>query len=163
MPVSNVQWVHRSELTANDYNPNYVAGPEMKLLKTSIMEDGWTVPLVIDEKGTIIDGFHRFTLSADAEIYALTDGWLPVVILTRDQNARRLSTIRHNRARGTHAVIEMSTIVRFLLEHNMTVPEIQARLGMDEEEVYRLSAKGGMPAQAIRQQKDFSKSWNPKG
>jgi len=138
MPVSNVQWVHRDQLTANDYNPNYVAGPEMKLLKTSIMENGWTVPLVIDEQGVIVDGFHRFKLSSDPEIFALTEGWLPVVVLAKiDQNARRLATIRHNRARGTHAVIEMASIVRFLLEHEMTIPEIMARLGMTEEEVNR--------------------------
>lgn len=162
MPVSNIQWVHREQLTANDYNPNYVAGPEMKLLKTSIMENGWTVPLVIDENGVIIDGFHRFVLSADPELYALTEGWVPVTILTAiDQNLRRLATIRHNRARGTHAVVEMASIVRFLIEHGMTAPEIQARLGMDEEEVFRLSAKGGMPAQAIRVQKELSKGWTP--
>jgi len=162
-PVNHVIWVDRSKLKPNDYNPNFVAPPEMKLLKVSLLETGWTQPLVVDKNFVIIDGFHRYTVSGDPEVAEMTGGLVPVVIVENiDENTRRLATIRHNRARGTHAVLEMATIVRFLIEEGkMTSKEIQMRLGMEEEEVLRLAAKGGMPSAMIKQQKDFANAWKP--
>ena len=162
-PINKVMWIPRSHLKPNDYNPNFVAPPEMKLLKTSILETGWTQPIVIDKDGVIVDGFHRYTIAADKEVSEMTDGKVPVVVLEDiDDNHRRMATIRHNRARGTHAVLEMSSIVTYLIEQgHMTAKEIMHRLGMDEEEVLRLSAKGGMPAAMIKQQKDYAKAWKP--
>lgn len=46
-PVGCVQWVHLSQVQANDYNPNSVAHQEMRLLHTSIVEDGYTQPVVV--------------------------------------------------------------------------------------------------------------------
>ena len=45
-PVYNVIAVPVEKVTANDYNPNVVAPPEMKLLELSIWEDGFTMPCV---------------------------------------------------------------------------------------------------------------------
>lgn len=42
-PVGVVRWIHVDEIQANDYNPNAVAHHEMKLLHTSISEDGYCV------------------------------------------------------------------------------------------------------------------------
>jgi hypothetical protein len=46
-PVDFVKWVQADEVKANDYNPNSVASPEMALLETSILEDGYTQPIVV--------------------------------------------------------------------------------------------------------------------
>ena len=101
-PVSTVRWIHRDELQPNDYNPNKVMPPELELLVLSIIEDGWTQPIVCLSDLTIVDGFHRYTVSADPRIIAQTNGYVPVVIITADPIHRKMSTIRHNRARGQH-------------------------------------------------------------
>lgn len=46
-PVYNVQAVPIEKVQANDYNPNVVAPPEMRLLELSIWEDGFTMPCVV--------------------------------------------------------------------------------------------------------------------
>ena len=43
-PVYNVMAIPVEKIKANDYNPNRVAPPEMKLLELSIWEDGYTMP-----------------------------------------------------------------------------------------------------------------------
>ena len=98
-PVNAVKWVDRNSLNANDYNPNFVAPPELELLKTSIIEDGWTQPIVILSDNTIVDGFHRWTISGDPEVGNLTDGKVPVVVVDFDKDHRMMSTIRHNRSK----------------------------------------------------------------
>ena len=115
-PIDAVEWVARDTLTSNGYNPNHVARPELKLLKLSIMADGWTQPIVAREDGQIVDGFHRWTISADPEISALTNGLVPVVRLrpALEMADQMASTIRHNRARGQHGVIPMADIVTSL-------------------------------------------------
>ena len=150
-PVNKVEWIDRNELNANDYNPNHVAPPELELLKTSIIEDGWTQPIVILSDKTIVDGFHRWTLSNDPEVSAMTDGKVPVVTVDFDKDHRMMSTIRHNRARGTHAV----------LEDNLSDKEIMERLSMEEEELERLLDNSGMTIRGTKQIDGFGKSWVP--
>lgn len=158
-PIARVQWVKREKLTANDYNPNKVASPEMHLLKQSILEDGWTQPIVALEDGTIVDGFHRWTISADAKVSALTDGHVPVVFIAADPVHRRMSTIRHNRARGTHHVLPMAKIIQMMIDEGVDPHEIMARLGMEDEEVERLAARVGLPLKI--EQTEFSSAWKP--
>ena len=100
-PINNMEWVHRDKLKANDYNPNKVAPVELELLKTSITLCGWTQPIVARQSGEIVDGFHRWTVSADEDIFAMTDGYVPVVYLSKevDQAQQMVATIVHNRAR----------------------------------------------------------------
>ena len=147
-PIDAVEWVARDTLTSNGYNPNHVARPELKLLKLSIMADGWTQPIVAREDGQIVDGFHRWTISADPEISALTNGLVPVVRLrpALEMADQMASTIRHNRARGQHGVIPMADIVTSLKDdHGLSDTEVQQKLGMDTEEVERLYDNSGMP------------------
>lgn len=159
-PVSQVQWIPRDRLKANAYNPNVVAPPEMELLKLSIIEDGWTQPIVIRPDMEIIDGFHRWTVSKDPEILELTDGKVPCVMLNVPYEHQILSTVRHNRARGIHGIDPMSDIVAFLLEKGaISRDEVQKRLVMDEEEVIRLYDNSGMPELVGRDY--FSKGWKP--
>ena len=160
-PVNQVQWIDRNELNANDYNPNYVAPPELELLKTSIKEDGWTQPIVILQDKTIVDGFHRWTVSADPELSEMTDGKVPCVIVDFDKDHRMMSTIRHNRARGTHAVLKMADIVREMKQDNLSDKEIMHRLSMEEEELERLLDSSGMTIRGTKDVDGFGKSWVP--
>jgi ParB-like chromosome segregation protein Spo0J len=162
-PINSVQWIHRDKLKPNNYNPNKVAPPELKLLKISILEDGWTQPIVVNDDYTIVDGFHRWTVSGHKEINQLTDGYVPVVVLLpADDNQRKMATIRHNRARGTHGVLSMSEIVKEMVENGLTGEEVMARLQMEKEEVVRLLNRVGIPKQKAFAEQEFSKAWTPK-
>jgi ParB-like chromosome segregation protein Spo0J len=147
-PVATIRWLKRDELSANSWNPNKQAPPEHRLLKISILENGWTQPIVAREEDSgleIVDGYHRWLVSADPEVAALTDGMVPVVALpSTDPVLARMATIRHNRARGTHHVLGMADIVADLLELGLSREEIGQRLEMDEEEVDRLADRGEM-------------------
>ena len=158
-PISRLRWVHRDELKGNDYNPNHVAPPEKRLLKISLLEDGWTQPIVIRSDMEIVDGFHRWQISGDKQVYAMTDGMVPVVELNADKSLedQMMSTIRHNRARGTHAVIRMSEIVEKLASAGLADDEIATRLQMDEEEVSRLLDRGNMLKRGSRD--EFNQGW----
>lgn len=138
----------REALSKNLWNPNKQAPPEHRLLKTSIVENGWTQPIVareIDGALEIVDGYHRWTVAADPEIQALTEGLVPVVVLPpTDAATARMATIRHNRARGTHHVLGMADIVADLLKLGVSAEEISRRLEMDPEEVDRLADRGNM-------------------
>lgn len=161
MPVSNVTWIHRDKLRANDYNPNNVFSPEMDLLRTSLLEDGWTLPLVIREDGEIVDGFHRWMLSAEKKIYDLTDGLIPVVILKNvDKPHQVASTIRYNRARGVHHVLKMSDLVRGLKDtYKVKDKEIARILGMEVLEVELLYERGNILKRVGKDK--FGKGWKP--
>lgn len=157
-PVSAVRWLHRDELIPNDYNPNKVMPPELELLILSILEDGWTQPIVCLSDLTIVDGFHRYTVSADPRIVKVTHGYVPVVIINVDPVHKKMSTVRHNRARGQHGILPMASIVRSMYEAGVTRDEIMRRLGMEDEEVDRLLISSGTPTKLG---KGFGQSWVP--
>lgn len=160
-PIAAVQWVEPKALRANSYNPNHVFGPEMRLLKLSILEHGWTQPIVARKDGEIVDGFHRWSLaSKDRDIQALTGGLCPVVYLGEiSLEDQMLATVRHNRARGQHGVIRMGEIVRALLGSGMTEEMVGSLLQMDDEEVERLADITPSPQQAGKDH--FGKGWVP--
>jgi len=163
-PVNAVQWRDRKTLWANDYNPNKVAPPEWSLLRTSLLEDGWTLPLIIREDGEIVDGFHRWTLSAEKPIFALTDGLVPVVVLPEAASRAHqiASTIRYNRARGSHYVTSMADIVTELKDDlGVGDNEIMRSFGMEDEEVTRLYERGNMRKRGSKN--EFGNGWIPQG
>lgn len=157
--MTTVRWIPREDLRANDYNPNHVAPPELALLKVSLLEDGWTQPIVARPDGEIVDGFHRWTLAADPDVGAMTDGLVPVVFLPADLDPaqQRMATIRHNRARGQHGIVRMADIITALELMGVEPGDLARRLGMDPEEVRRLSDHGDMLAR--HGDGDFSKGW----
>lgn len=162
-PLENVVWRNREELSPNDYNPNRVAPPELKLLKISILEDGWTQPIVINPDMTIVDGFHRWTVSGHKEIFDLTQGNVPTVMVKpRDKAQQKMATIRHNRARGTHGVLDMSNIIGSMVADGISGEEIMKRLSMEKEEVTRLLFSQGIPKSDVFKDTEFSKAWTPK-
>lgn len=174
MPISNVQWVDRKELSPNLYNPNKVAPPEMALLKQSILQDGWLFPIIVFDKTihiegltdnenkskyTIIDGFHRYTISGDKDVFKLSDGKVPVVILNPDNPLA--TTVRMNRAKGTHAVLKMGDIVKYQIEAGKPISDIMKEFGMEKEEVVRLANRMGIHKSEIIIDTDWSNSWIP--
>lgn len=149
-PVYSVVAVPIEKIQANSYNPNSVAGPEMKLLYQSIKEDGYTMPVVCYylseiDKYEIVDGFHRFTImKTHKDIFERENGNLPVVVIKKDESNRMASTIRHNRARGTHSIELMSNIVSELTKAGMSDTWIMKNIGMDADEVLRLKQVSGL-------------------
>lgn len=162
-PVYNVKAVPVEKIRANSYNPNAVANPEMKLLYKSILEDGYTMPIVcyyIEEEDIyeIVDGFHRYSVMLNhKDIYDREGGKMPVVTIEKDISNRMASTIRHNRARGTHSIELMSNIVSELVDSGMSDAWIMRNIGMDADELLRLKQISGLAA--LFQNKEFSKSW----
>jgi ParB-like chromosome segregation protein Spo0J len=163
-PVDLVLWVKSESVQANDYNPNSVAPPEMELLEVSIMNDGYTQPIVTwprDEIREVVDGFHRSRVGKESVVVSKrVAGYLPVVTIRKEQqskNDRIASTIRHNRARGKHQVDAMSEIVLELKNRNWTNQRIARELGMDEDEILRLCQITGLGH--LFTDKDFSRAW----
>ncbi len=163
-PVECVQWVNSDLVIANDYNPNSVAPPEMELLHTSIQEDGYTQPIVVwqhDGIYEVVDGFHRNRVGKEyKDIKERIHGYLPVVVINNereDKGDRIASTIRHNRARGKHKVEAMSDIVIELKRRNWSDAKIGRELGMDADEVLRLTQITGLAEMFA--DKEFSEAW----
>lgn len=149
-PVYNVRAVPIEKIYANSYNPNSVAPPEMELLYKSIKEDGYTMPIVcyyIADNDTyeIVDGFHRYTtMLRHKDIYEREGGMMPVVVIEKDISNRMASTIRHNRARGSHSIELMSNIVSELTKSGMSDAWILKNIGMDADELLRLKQLSGL-------------------
>jgi ParB-like chromosome segregation protein Spo0J len=164
-PVDCVLWIAKDEVVANDYNPNKVAPPEMELLEVSIMNDGYTQPIVTwprdDGKSEVVDGFHRSRVGRESAVVGQrVKGFLPTVAIRKEQqdkSDRIASTIRHNRARGKHQVDAMSEIVLELKNRNWTNARVAKELGMDEEEILRLCQITGL--EHLFSDQDFSRSW----
>jgi ParB-like chromosome segregation protein Spo0J len=162
-PVDCVLWVKNESVYANDYNPNSVAPPEMALLETSIMADGYTQPIVtFDNEGyEVVDGFHRHRVGKESEIVnARIHGYLPIVRINpsqEDKGDRMAATIRHNRARGKHKVDSMSDIVVELKRRFWSDEKIAKQLGMEADEVLRLQQITGLAS--LFADEDFSEAW----
>lgn len=149
-PVYHVIPVPVEKIRANAYNPNAVAPPEMKLLELSIWEDGFTMPVVCyylpdEDIYEIVDGFHRYSILKNSKrIYDREQGLLPVVVINKDISNRMASTIRHNRARGSHDIDLMVNIVGELKRAGMSDQWIMKHIGMDADEILRLKQLSGL-------------------
>jgi len=159
-PVSKIYWIPIYMISANNYNPNSVAKPEMELLELSINKDGYTQPIVVwkidQDKFEVVDGFHRYLIGKNK----LKLSHLPCVIINKDRidrNDRIASTIRHNRARGKHKVESMSDIVVELSRRNWSDKRIAKELGMDQDEILRLKQVTGLAD--LFKDEEFSQAW----
>ena len=164
-PVYNVVAVPIEKIKPNTYNPNAVAPPEMKLLYESIRIDGYTMPIVCyhnrdEDCYVIVDGFHRYRIMLEhQDIYEREQGLLPVSVIDKPLDRRMASTIRHNRARGSHNVDLMSNIVKELHELGRSDAWISKHLGMDTDEILRLKQITGLVA--LFKDVGFGKAWRP--
>lgn len=152
-PSETQQWMDRNLIKPNNYNPNRVSTQNLELLTQSIFTNGWTLPIVIRPDGTIIDGFHRWTVAGPdwkyvppsekedrRTLYERLEGKVLVVIVDHKEHSEDIyGTVTHNRARGTHLLEPMKKIVQELLNEGKSVEEIGKQLGMKPEEVFRLS------------------------
>ncbi|HEM9584482.1 TPA: ParB-like nuclease domain-containing protein [Streptococcus agalactiae] len=159
-PVYNVKPIPIEKIQANSYNPNSVASPEMKLLYQSIKQDGYTMPIVCYylqdiDKYEIVDGFHRYTTMLEhKDIYDRENGCLPVSVIDKPLSDRMASTIRHNRARGSHDIGLMTNIVADLVDSGMSDAWILKNIGMDADELLRLKQISGLAS--LFSNKEFS-------
>lgn len=166
-PVDCVLWVAADKVQANDYNPNRVAPPEMRLLEHSIFINGFTQPIVTypdmaeDREYTVIDGFHRVRVCKEVrKISERIHNYAPITIINNDRTDikdRMAATIRHNRARGVHGVIPMVDIVADLIREGWADSEIAKELGMDADEVLRFKQSSGLPE--LFKNHEYSRSW----
>ncbi|HCO18076.1 MAG TPA: chromosome partitioning protein ParB [Tissierellales bacterium] len=162
-PVYNIIAVPLEKIRANAYNPNAVAPPEMKLLEKSILEDGYTMPIVCyrvpgEDLYEIVDGFHRYlVMKNNREIREREGGMMPVSVIDKDISNRMASTIRHNRARGSHDIDLMSSIVSELTKAGMSDAWIMKNIGMDADELLRLKQITGLAE--LFKNKEFSEAW----
>lgn len=163
-PVDCVIWVPAEHVEANDYNPNSVAPPEMKLLEISISEDGYTQPIVAWGKNNyyeVVDGFHRNRVGKESKpVRDRVHGYLPITLINEgreDRGDRIAATIRHNRARGKHQIAAMSDIVLDLSRRNWSDAKIGRELGMEPDEVLRLKQITGLAE--LFSDAEFSEAW----
>ncbi len=165
-PIDYVRWVSIDKIRPNDYNPNSVAGSEMRLLYVSIKHDGYTQPIVTirDEENdcyVIVDGFHRyFVMKHNPDIFELNHGLLPIVVIKSPINDRMASTVRHNRARGKHSITGMSSMVFSMLDNGWEDSRICNELGMEAEELLKLKHITGFSK--LFKDKEYQKSWEMK-
>ncbi|MSS16167.1 IbrB-like domain-containing protein [Sodaliphilus pleomorphus] len=160
-PVYNIKAIPIEDIQANSYNPNHVAPPEMKLLYESIKEDGYTMPIVVYPLGNgkyeIVDGYHRYTtMLLHRDIYEREGGKLPCSIIDKDKSNRMASTIRHNRARGSHSIELMMNIVSELKKAGMSDAWIMKEIGMDADELLRYKQLSGLAE--LFKDREFSES-----
>ena len=163
-PVDCVLWVPADDVEANDYNPNVVAPPEMRLLELSIEADGFTQPIVTfptNGHREVVDGFHRNLVGKRSrKVKGRLNGYLPVTTIRSDRQSREdriAATIRHNRARGQHQVGDMSEIVVELSRRNWSDERIGRELGMEPDEVLRLKQISGLAEMFA--DREFSEAW----
>jgi ParB-like chromosome segregation protein Spo0J len=163
-PVDLVLWVKQSEVQANEYNPNAIAPPEMRLLEHSILENGYTQPIVAhreENHDVVVDGYHRNRVGRESPaVRARIHGYLPITRIRSDRSdlfSRVAATVQHNRARGEHSVNLMSGLVRQLYEAGWKDEQIQKELGMEIDEVIRLKQITGLAS--LFKEREFSEAW----
>lgn len=163
MPISNVEWINASELSANDYNPNVVYNHEMKLLKFSLLKQGWIQPILVTQDYEIIDGFHRATLAkTDKDVKAMTKQLVPVVVMNLSEPDRMLLTIRINRAKGSHIAVRMSDVIKSLVnDYGMKVEAICKEIGATKDEVELLLMDNVFKQKGIDESTKYSNAWVP--
>jgi ParB-like chromosome segregation protein Spo0J len=161
-PINQIEWRDAASLNANDYNPNVVFTPELRLLERSLLLTGWVQPVLITKDGTIIDGFHRSMLSREsAALKARYGGKVPCAVLDVTRDKAMILTIRMNRAKGTHVAVRMSEIVRELIDvHNCDPQEVAIEIGATRDEIELLHQDGVFKMKNIAEYR-YSKAWYP--
>lgn len=164
-PAYKVRPVPVEKIVANSYNPNVVAPPEMELLELSIWEDGYTMPCVCyykpeSDQYELVDGYHRYmVMKTSKRIYEREHGLLPVTLIEKDISNRMVSTIRHNRARGTHSLELMTNIVSELINAGMSDQWIRRNIGMDKDELLRFKQISGLSSLFANHEFSISEDW----
>jgi hypothetical protein len=143
------EWRQFDDLYPNDWNPNKMSDEEFEILKDSLRDNGWTMPIVIQPDGTIIDGEHRWRASneidEDLTPEDIPSDYVPVHSIDIDDDRARIATIQHNRARGDISYDRLSSFRDELKEIGI-FGEVEDKLAMDEvRDVIRLDDQYDMP------------------
>lgn len=162
-PIMKVSWQDAQLLRANAWNPNVVMRPELKLLEHSILTTGWVQPILVNPADIIIDGFHRWTLSLHSErLKARYKGQVPCCVLPLSEAEAMLMTVRINRAKGSHAAVRMSDLVRTLVQvHGYTPAQIEQGIGASPGEVELLLQRDVFKHKDLKDA-PFSRAWVPR-
>lgn len=163
-PIARIQWCDWAELDPNDYNPNVVMTPELRLLERSILLTGWVQPVLAHrESRRIIDGFHRWSLTRDsAALREHYRGQLPVAWLDCSRAEAMVITVRMNRAKGSHVAVRMSHLVRELLDvHGLAPAALAQDLGATADEIELLRQEDVFKARGIPE-RPYSRAWVPR-
>lgn len=162
-PIDSIKWFKATDLKANDWNPNVVMTQELRLLERNILTHGWIQPILVSRELTVIDGFHRWSLSQASEaLKARYNGLVPVAVLDLDEAEAMLLTVSINRAKGTHLAFRMSDMVRRLVDvHGLTFEAIEAGIGAYKGEVQLLYQEDVWKRKAIDKHQ-YSEAWAPK-
>ncbi len=149
-----VVYVPIDDVKPNSYNPNRQDKETMDLLKMSIQEDGFTQPIIATlVQKVIVDGEHRWRAARDLGMEQI-----PVVFVEMTDEQMRVSTLRHNRARGSED-IELSTEVLKDLRELGALDWAQDSLMITDDELMNLI--DDLPAPDNLAAEDFSDAWTP--
>lgn len=160
-PINHITWIPVTELHANNYNPNHVQPQELQLLQHSIKRHGWLHPILINKDKTIIDGYHRYTI-AKQHPQLTHDGKIPCIVLNLTPAEQILTTIRINRAKGTHTVYKMHTAVTKLYKkYNLSIETICKELGANKEEITLLLLEDVYEKLDITDNTQYNQAWTP--
>lgn len=161
-PIDNITWIPVDDLKANNYNPNFVLTPELRLLKHSLLEQGWVQPILVTTDNTIIDGFHRSTLAkTDKDIREMTDGKVPCAVLDLTPSEKKMLTVRINRAKGVHSAVKMHELVTELIEvDGLSIAEVCKGIGATKDEVNLLMQESVFKKLDIENH-EYSNAWTP--
>lgn len=162
-PISRIQWIPVDELSANDYNPNFVLTKELELLKFSLLAQGWIQPILVTQDKVVIDGFHRSSLCrTDNQVREMTGGLVPCCVMELTEPDRMMLTVRINRAKGVHSAVKMHEMVSKLFhEHKLTIKQICAGLGATKDEVDLLLKENVFKKLEVEKH-EYSRAWEPK-
>lgn len=170
-PIAAIQWLPVDGLIGNAWNPNVVISTEMRLLKTSILRQGWLQPVLVShevedgqDRYVIIDGFHRSTLAkADKEVRAMTQGLVPCAVLDLPRSERIMLTVRINRAKGSHVALKMHELVRELITvEGLSAEEVCVGIGASKHEVETLMTENLFKKLNV-ETTPYSMAWEPIG
>lgn len=161
-PIQNIQWLNAEELNANDYNPNVVFSPELRLLERSILITGWVQPVLVSSEMIIIDGFHRVMLAkTSTKMIEKYGKKVSCAILDIDRKAAMVLTVRFNRAKGSHIAFKMSDVVKELFNvHGIDKATLANELGATHEEI-DLLLQESVFTKKISSKHTYSKAWYP--
>ena len=161
-PVENIQWIDCDSLKANHYNPNRVMNAEMNLIERSILRTGWIQPILVNKNLTIIDGFHRWTLSRlSTQLREKYHGKVPCAVLDVTDAEAMVITVRINRAKGTHLAFRMSEYIKELIQtHRIPMDDLARDIGATIDEVQLLMRGDVFEAKDIENW-TYSEAWFP--
>lgn len=149
-----IELVAIDSIYPNPYNPNRQNEREFELLMQSIKEDGFTQPVIVHQQTRmIVDGEHRWRA-----LNHLGQKEIAVVFTDMTDAQMRISTLRHNRARGSED-IELTIGILNDLRELGALDRVTESLKIDDLELQALLDDVSAP-DALADD-DYAEAWIP--